>query len=62
MDAIIRVDAGQRIVPFNAAAERMFACPAAAAVGSPIDRFVPGSNEKAGPKAGFFAGMPSLIS
>lgn len=42
MDAIISVDAGQRIVLFNAAAERMFGCPAAAAIGSPIDRFIPG--------------------
>lgn len=62
MDAIISVDAGQRIALFDAAAERMFGCPAATAVGSPIDRFIPGRKEKAGPKAGFFTGMPSLIS
>jgi PAS domain S-box-containing protein len=41
MDAIIAVDAGQRIVVFNTAAEKMFGCEAAEAVGSPIERFIP---------------------
>ena len=41
MDAIITVDAGQRIVLFNPAAELMFRCPAAEAIGQPIDRFIP---------------------
>jgi PAS domain S-box-containing protein len=41
MDAIISVDERQRIVVFNAAAERMFRCPAAQAVGRPLDRFIP---------------------
>jgi len=41
MDAIITVDAGQRIVLFNAAAERMFGCDAAQATGTPLDRFIP---------------------
>jgi PAS domain S-box-containing protein len=41
MDAIISVDAGQRITIFNAAAERMFHCPAAEALGEPLDRFIP---------------------
>jgi PAS domain S-box-containing protein len=40
-DAIVSVDARHRIVVFNAAAERMFGVPAAAALGAPIDRFVP---------------------
>jgi PAS domain S-box-containing protein len=41
MDAIITVDRQQRIVLFNAAAEIMFGCPAQAAVGSPLERFIP---------------------
>jgi PAS domain S-box-containing protein len=41
MDAIISVDAGQRITIFNAAAERMFCCPARDALGQPLDRFIP---------------------
>ena len=41
MDAIISVDADQRIVLFNAAAERMFRCSAAEALGQPLDRFIP---------------------
>jgi PAS domain S-box-containing protein len=41
MDAIITIDAEQRITVFNAAAEQMFCCPAADALGHPIDRFVP---------------------
>jgi PAS domain S-box-containing protein len=41
MDAVITVDEGQRIVLFNAAAERIFRCAAAEAVGSHLDRFIP---------------------
>jgi PAS domain S-box-containing protein len=41
MDAIITVDRDQRIVIFNAAAEKMFRCPASEAIGQPIDRFIP---------------------
>lgn len=41
MDAIISVDARQRICIFNAAAERMFRCPASEALGKPLDRFIP---------------------
>ena len=41
MDAIISVGAGQRITIFNAAAERMFCCPARDALGQPLDRFIP---------------------
>jgi len=40
-DAIVAVDEGQRIVLFNSAAERIFDCPAASAIGEPFDRFVP---------------------
>lgn len=40
MDSIITVD-GQRIVLFNAAAEKMFRCPEAEALGQPIERFIP---------------------
>lgn len=41
MDAIIAIDADQRIILFNPAAERMFGCAAASALGSSIDRFIP---------------------
>ena len=41
MDAIITTDADQNIVLFNAAAERIFCCTGADAVGSPLDRFIP---------------------
>ena len=41
MDAIITVDERQRIVLFNAAAERMFRCPAKDALGQSLDRFIP---------------------
>ncbi|MFZ2653020.1 MAG: response regulator [Burkholderiaceae bacterium] len=41
LDAIITISADQRIVLFNAAAEHMFRCPAAQALGTEIDRFVP---------------------
>lgn len=41
MDAIITVDAAQRITLFNAAAEKMFGCPAAEALQQPLDRFIP---------------------
>lgn len=41
MDAIITIDAAQCITLFNAAAEKMFRCPAAEAIGQPLDRFIP---------------------
>jgi PAS domain S-box-containing protein len=41
MDAIITVDDQQRIVLFNAAAEKMFRYPADEAVGKSLDRFIP---------------------
>ena len=41
MDAIITVDEGERVVVFNRAAESMFLCPAADAIGQPLDRFIP---------------------
>src|SRR5262245_58706821 len=41
MDAIITVDEDQRVVLFNNAAERMFGCPAAEALGRPFNRFIP---------------------
>jgi PAS domain S-box-containing protein len=41
MDAIITVDEEQRIILFNAAAERMFLYPAEDALGQPLDRFIP---------------------
>nr|MBI3612686.1 PAS domain S-box protein [Nitrospirota bacterium] len=41
MDAIITINAKQRIVLFNPAAQRMFRCAATDALGQPIDRFIP---------------------
>lgn len=41
MDAIITVDESQHVVLFNAAAEKMFRCPADEAIGKPLDRFIP---------------------
>jgi len=41
MDAIITIDAEQRIVLFNPAAQRMFRCSFTDALGRPIDRFIP---------------------
>src|SRR5262245_23586844 len=41
MDAIITVDEDQRVVLFNEAAERMFGCSAAEALGQPFNRFFP---------------------
>ena len=41
MDAIISVDSDQRIVLFNAAAETIFGCASAQAIGQIIDTFIP---------------------
>jgi len=41
MDAIVTVDSQQRIVVFNRAACQMFGVPAEAAIGSPLERFIP---------------------
>ena len=41
MDAIISIDERQRVVLFNAAAEKMFGCSAAEAVGQPLNVFIP---------------------
>lgn len=41
MDAIVAVDAEQRVVLFNPAAEAMFGCASADALGAPLDRFLP---------------------
>jgi PAS domain S-box-containing protein len=41
MDAIISIDEDQRIILFNAAAERMFLHSSAEAMGRPLDQFIP---------------------
>lgn len=41
MDAIITVDESQHIVLFNGAAEAVFGCPRAEAIGAPLSWFVP---------------------
>jgi len=40
-DAIVVVDAQERIVLYNAAAEQMFGCPRSGAIGQNLDRFIP---------------------
>jgi len=40
MDAIVTFDADGRVELFNAAAERLLGCPAAAALGGPVERFL----------------------
>lgn len=41
LDAIITIDAEQRISLFNPGAEKMFGCAADEAIGKPLDRFIP---------------------
>jgi PAS domain S-box-containing protein len=41
MDAIVSVDAAQRIIVFNPAAERLFGCTASDALGQSLERFIP---------------------
>lgn len=41
MDAIITIDSEQRIVVFNASAEKVFGCSAAEAIGEPLEQFIP---------------------
>jgi PAS domain S-box-containing protein len=43
MDAVVAVDAEQRIMLFNPAAEQMFGCAASDVLGSSLDRFIPTS-------------------
>ena len=48
MDAIISVDADEKIVLFNTAAEVMFGCPAEKALGQPLEQFIPPPNTESG--------------
>ena len=41
MDAIITIDAGQHIVLYNRAAERIFGWPAVQVMGRPMDMLMP---------------------
>ena len=43
MDAIITIDESQTVVLFNDAAERIFSCPPAEAIGQSLDKFIPDS-------------------
>lgn len=46
-EAIVTVDEQQRIVMINPAAQRMFGCSAADALGSPLSRFIPADRREA---------------
>lgn len=50
MDAILSIDEQHRIVLFNHAAETLFLCPAAEALGSPLERFLPAEFRGAHPR------------
>ena len=41
MDAIVTIDEEQRIIVFNAAAEKIFGCAASDTIGTTIERFIP---------------------
>ena len=60
MDAIITVGKSQRIILFNTAAERMFACSAPAAIGQPLDRFIPEFFLDASQQPGRESGKPKI--
>jgi len=47
MDAIITLDADQRIILFNLAAEKLFRCSADQALGLPLDKFIPERSREA---------------
>jgi PAS domain S-box-containing protein len=71
MDAIIAIDDDHRILLFNPAAERVFCCSAADAIGSSIDRFIPErfrseyskhiSRPRKGDSISRIMGMPRLL-
>lgn len=48
-DAVVSLDLGQRVVMWNAAAERLFGLPATQAIGQDFTRFVPQRLDIAGP-------------
>lgn len=48
-DAIVIVDESRRIILFNPAAEQVFRCSAAAALGGSLDRFIPPGLSQTGP-------------
>jgi PAS domain S-box-containing protein len=74
MDAIITIDADQRILLFNSAAEKMFGCTADKAIGESIEAFIPerfrpahnlnisafGGTPKTGNKMGEFGAIKGL--
>ncbi len=60
-EAIVMIDARQRIVAINAAAQRMFGCPAGHALGESLERFIPSGHRTAhAARVGEFESSPEL--
>jgi PAS domain S-box-containing protein len=61
LDPILLLDAAARVTLFNPAAERVFACSAAVAMGAPIERFLPSGLPSETPSANGRFSSPQAI-